>query len=43
MHNRHSPQSSPSGGLASSSMSVISVPSTTHDPCVRVISIVFLP
>ena len=30
-------------GVASSSTSVTSVPSTTQDPCVRVISIVFLP
>jgi hypothetical protein len=37
------PQSSSSGGVVSTSTSVTSVPSTTHDPCVRVISIVFLP
>ena len=30
-------------GVVSTSTSVTSVPSTTHDPCVRVMSIVFLP
>ena len=37
------PQSAPSGDVDSSSRSVTSVPSTTQEPNLRVISIVFLP
>ena len=37
------PQPASSGAVVSSSTSVISVPSTTQEPCVRVMSIVFLP
>ena len=43
MQSVHEPQSSSSGGVGSSSTSVTSVPSTTHDPNRFVISIVFLP
>ncbi len=43
MQSVHEPQSSSSGGVASSSAVVTSVPSTIHEPCRRVISIVFLP
>ena len=43
MQSVHEPQSSSSGGVGSISTSVISVPSTTQDPCFRVISIVFFP
>jgi hypothetical protein len=37
------PQSSPSGALGSTSASVTSVPSTTHEPKRRVIISVFFP
>ena len=43
MQSRQEPQSASSGGVGSSSASVISVPSTTHEPCRRVISSVFFP
>ena len=43
MQIRQEPQSVSSGGDGSTSADVTSVPSTTHEPCVRVISIVFLP
>ena len=43
MQSVHEPQSSSSGGVGSISTSVTSVPSTTQEPCVRVISSVFLP
>ena len=43
MHSVQLPQPASSGGVGSISTSLTSVPSTTHDPCVRVISIVFLP
>jgi len=39
----HSPQPARKAGVCTSSISVTSVPSTTHEPCRRVISIVFLP
>jgi hypothetical protein len=43
MHSVHSPQANGIGTPASISTSVTSVPSTTHEPWRRVISIVFLP
>ena len=43
MQSGQRPQSRSSGGVASISTSVTSVPSTTQEPCSRVISIVFLP
>jgi hypothetical protein len=43
MHRVQEPQSAPSGGVDWSSRSVTSVPSTTHEPKRRVISMVFLP
>jgi hypothetical protein len=43
MQSVQEPQSVARGGVASSSTSVTSVPSTTHEPWRRVISSVFLP
>ena len=43
MQSVHEPQSSSSGALGSISTSVTSVPSTTQEPWVLVMSIVFLP
>ena len=43
MQSVHVPQSASSGGVGSTSAVVTSVPSTTHEPCRRVISSVFLP
>ena len=43
MQSVQDPQSSSRGPLVSISTSVTSVPSTTHDPWRRVISIVFFP
>ena len=43
MQSVQEPQSASSGGVASSSAVVTSVPSTTQEPWRRVISIVFLP
>jgi hypothetical protein len=43
MQSVHEPQSSSSGGVASTETVVTSVPSTTHEPYRRVISIVFFP
>ena len=43
MQSLHEPQSASNGGVGSISTSVTSVPSTTQEPCRRVISIVFLP
>jgi hypothetical protein len=43
MHSRHEPQSSSSGAVASTAMSVTKVPKTTQDPKRRVIISVFLP
>ena len=43
MQSRHEPQSSSSFGVGSISTSVTSVPSTTQEPCLRVINIVFFP
>ena len=43
MQSVHVPQSASSGGVASTSAVVTSVPSTTQEPCRRVISKVFLP
>ena len=43
MQSLQSPQFNASGGVGSSSTSVTTVPSTTQDPCRRVISIVFFP
>ena len=43
MQSVHEPQSVSNRGVGSSSTSVTSVPSTTQEPCRRVISSVFLP
>ena len=43
MQSVQEPQSSGRRGVVSSSASVTSVPSTTHEPYRRVISIVFFP
>jgi hypothetical protein len=43
MQSVHDPQSSARGALASISVSVTSVPSTTHEPNLRVMSTVFFP
>ena len=48
MQARHSPQASQAGSsgvawVGASSASVISTPSTTQEPCRRVIASVFLP
>ena len=43
MQSVQEPQPAASGGVGSSSAAVTSVPSTTQEPCRRVISIVFFP
>ena len=43
MQSVHEPQPGVMAGVGSTSTSVTSVPSTTHEPWLRVMSIVFFP